>query len=130
MKGTINFGIDENGKFFFDSLTQRYNTEVEPTELEAEALALIIEATGPVNIYRRSDAYLTICNESGNDFCRLKATDRAKWFSLEVPAEYQNDSLLANVKNKKQRHWKIQLQSIDDIVVYSDIIKAASLIIY
>lgn len=130
MKGVFNFGIDENGKFFFDSLTQRYTTEVEPTELEAEALALIIEATGPVKIYRRSDAYLTICNESGNDFCRLKATDRAKWFSLEVPPEYQNDSLLADVKNKNQRHWKIQLQSLDDIVAYSDIIKAASMITY
>ena len=130
MKGVFNFGIDENGKFFFDSLTQRYNTEVEPTALEAEALELIIEATGPVKIYRRSDAYLTICNESGNDFCRLKATDRAKWFSIEVPSEYQNDSLLADVKNKNQRHWKIQLQSLDDIVAYSDIIKAASLITY
>ncbi len=130
MKGAITFGIDESGKFFYESMNTRYDTEVEPTELEAQALADIIEAAGAVKIYRRSDAYLTICNESGNDFCRLKATDRAKWFSLEVPVEYQNDSRLDDVQNKNQRHWKIKLHSLDDIIVYSDIIKAASLIVY
>ena len=130
MKGAITFGIDENGKFFYESATTRYNTEVEPTAIEAEALKYIIEAAGFVKLYRRSDSYLTICNESENDFCRLKATDRAKWFSLDMPKEYYNDSRLNDVQNKNQRHWKIKLNKIEDIAKYSDIIKASSEIVY
>ena len=76
MKGVFSFGIDENGKFFYESMTDRYDTEVEPTEMESEALKQIIDVTGAVHLYRRSDSYLTICNDSDNDFCRLKATPR------------------------------------------------------
>lgn len=130
MKGVFSFGIDDNGKFFYESMTDRYETEVEPTELEAEALKYIIDAAGAVKIYRRTDAYLTICNESGNDFCRLKATERAKWFSLDMPFEYYEDERLKDVQNKNQRHWKIKLKSIEDVVKFADIIKAASLISY
>ena len=130
MKGAINFGVDENGKFFYESMTARYETEVDPTPIEAEALQYIIGAAGPVKLYRRSDSYLTICNESGNDFCRLKATERAKWFSLEMPFEFFEDERLAGVTNKNQRHWKIKLSSLDEIEKYSDIIAAASKITY
>lgn len=130
MKGVFSYGIDENGKFFYESVLDRYDTEVEPTEMEAEALKDIIDVTGPVHLYRRSDAYLTICNDADNDFCRLKATPRAFWFSLDVPPEFQDDERLASVQNKNQRHWKIKLTSFDDIKKYSDIIEASSKIVY
>lgn len=130
MKGVLSFGFDENGKFIYESMTDRYDTEVEPTPLEGIALKHIIGASGPVKLYRRSDAYLTICNESGNDFCRLKATERALWFSLDMPQEYYTDERLADVPNKNQRHWKIKLKTIEDIDTYADIIKAASQITY
>lgn len=127
MAGVFSFGIDENGNFFYESMSKRYTTEVEPTEIEAEALKHIVEAAGEVKIYRRSDNYLTICNDAGNDFCRLKATDRAKWFSLDMDgSEYREDPRLTGVKNKNQRHWKIPLNTLDDIASYSDIIKASA----
>ena len=130
IKGAFSFGIDEDGKFFYTSATDRYDTEVEPTELEAQALEHIIPITGAVKLYQRSDSYLTICNEGGNDFCRLKVTPRTMWFSLDMPFAYYEDPRLEHVPNKNQRHWKIKLSSIDDIDLYSDIIKAASEIVY
>lgn len=128
MKGVINFGVDENGKFFFESMTSRYLTEVEPTELEAEALNLICSALDTsVKLYRRSDAYLTICNEEGNDFCRLKVSERAKWFSLDMDKSmFREDQRLECVQNKNQRHWKIKLKGVEDISLYSDIIKESA----
>lgn len=127
MKGAISFGVDENGKIFSDSISLRYDAEVEPTALEAEALKYIVEAAGPVKLYRRSDNYLTVCNQAGNDFCRLKASERAKWISLDIwSCDFQEDPRLAGVANKNQRHWKIKLNDFSDIEKYSDIIKAAS----
>lgn len=127
MKGAISFGVDENGNFFSDSISSRYNTEAEPTTFETEALKYIIDAAGPVKLYRRSDNFLTVCNQEGNDFCRLKATERAKWISLDMwNCDFQEDSRLASVTNKNQRHWKIKLNNFKDIESYSDIIKAAS----
>ena len=130
MNGVFSFGIDEDGKFFFESATDRYDTEVEPTEIEAEALKHIINVTGAVHLYDRSGDYLTICNDSDVDFCRLKATPRSLWFSLDVPDEFKNDERLASVPNKNQRHWKIKLKSIDEIGNYADIIEAASKLVY
>lgn len=128
MRGAINFGVDENGKFFFESTNERYLTEVEPTELEADALKILFSAVDvPVNLYRRSDAYLTVCNEAGNDFCRLKISERAKWFSLDMDnSTFRGDPRLESVQNKNQRHWKIKLKAIEDISLYSDIIKEAA----
>lgn len=130
MSGVISFGFDKNNEFIYDSMTDRYEKEVTPTEIEAEALKYITDSAGAVKLYRRTESYLTICNESGNDFCRLKATERAKWFSLDMPFEFYEDERLADVSNKNQRHWKIKLKSFDDIAKYSDIIKASSLITY
>ena len=128
MKGIMSFGIDENGKFFFESSTQRYITEVEPTEYEAKALAYICEAAeSPVKLFRRSSNYLTICNEAGNDFCRLKATEKALWFSVDMWTNNVADRpSLSAVQNKNQRHWKINLNRVEDIALYSDVIAEAS----
>ena len=127
MSGVFTFGIDENGKFFYESMNSRYTTEVEPTDLEAEALKYIVDAAGEVKIYRRTDNYLTICNASGNDFCRLKATERAKWFSLDMDgSKYRDDPRLSGVKNKNQRHWKIQLSAFEKLASYADIIKESA----
>jgi hypothetical protein len=64
----------------------------------------------------------------GGDFCRLKATDRAKWFSLDLwraTDKIKNDERLQIVKNKNQRHWKIPLSRISDIEQYSSFITFA-----
>lgn len=128
MKGVFSFGVDENGKFFYVSGTQRYLTEVEPSEIEAQALEEILApVNAPVKLYRRSDDYLTICNEAGNDFCRLKATENTLWFSLDMWTNKVADRpSLERVKNKKQRHWKIKIDSIEEIKLFSDVIAEAS----
>ena len=128
MKGAFSFGIDENGKFFYESENKRYTTEVEPTEKEAQALAQILAAVDePVKFYRRSSNYLTICNESGNDFCRLKATDKALWFSLDVWTNKVNDRpCFDRVTNKNQRHCKIKVDSVEEIALFADVIAEAA----
>ena len=128
MKGELSFGIDENGHFFYVSGTQRYSTEVEPTEKEAQALAQILAAVdAPVKFYRRSNDYLTICNEAGNDFCRLKAADKVLWFSLDMWTNKVHDRpSLDRVGNKKQRHWKIKVDSIEEISLFADVIAEAA----
>ena len=128
MKGIMSFGVDENGKFFFESAGQRYKTEVEPTDIEAQALSRICAAAEvPIKCYRRSDAYLTICNEAGNDFCRLKATEKALWFSVDMWTNKVADRpSLDRVENKKQRHWKIKLSSIEQIDQFADVIAEAA----
>ena len=127
MSGEISFGID-NGKFFYVSGTQRYLTEVEPTDIEAKALARICEAAEkPVKIYRRSSDYLTICNEAGNDFCRLKATEKTLWISLDMWTNKVADRpSLSAVQNKKQRHWKIKLLRVEDISDFADVIRESA----
>lgn len=128
MKGAIQFGIDEDGKAFFYSATDKYTTEVEPTEQEAVALAEILKAVDcPIKLYRRSGAYLTICNEAGRDFCRLKASSRVLWISIDMwSCSFENDPRLASVQNKNQRHWKVNLDLVKDIGLYADILKEAA----
>lgn len=132
MRGVINFGIDENGNFFYESISTRYSTEVEPTPIENAALQRIIEAIGDnaaqLHLYRRSENYLTICIGCEEwDFCRLKATERALWFSLDMDnSPFAGDPRLSFVKNKNQRHWKIQLANVDEIPLYADIISEAA----
>lgn len=128
MNGEISFGIDDNGKFFWISGTQRYLTEVEPNAIEAQALARICAAANvPVKCYRRSSDYLTICNEAGNDFCRLKATENVLWMSLDMwTNKVQDRPSLDRVRNKRQRHWKIKLNSIEEIDLFADVIAEAA----
>lgn len=127
MKGAINISVGENGTVSVSGMSDKYSAEVEPTEIEEGALRFIREASQrAIKLHRRSDNYLTICNEYGNDFCRLKATKKALWFSLDVPECFQGDSRLENVKNKNQRHWKIPLEKAEDIANYADIIQEAA----
>ncbi len=132
MKGVIGFEFDENGHLVIDSAVDRYTTEVKPTVLEKEAMELIYTAVGDladkIKPYARTDNYLTLCGEEyQDDFCRIKATDRAKWISLDMDGSpFRDDPRLSFVKNKNQRHWKIQLFEIKDITDYADIIQASA----
>ena len=104
--------------------------ELDP--IEKEAVMYISNAVDcPIKIYQRSNSYLTICNESGNDFCRVKASSRTLWISLDMNnTGFEDDERLAFVPNKNQRHWKITLSDLEKINEYSDIIKACSKITY
>lgn len=104
--------------------------ELDP--IEQDAVSYILKAVDdPIKFCLRSNSYLTICNESGNDFCRLKATPRTLWFSLDVSnTGCEGDERLAFVQNKNQRHWKITLNDIEELEEYADIIRACSKITY
>lgn len=100
-------------------------------QYEATALSIIKESlpeSADVRVERRTDSYLTLITGEYGDFCRLKATDRAKWVSLDLwnaADEIKKDGRLQIVKNQNQRHWKIPLSCVGDLERYSVFIVAA-----
>lgn len=98
--------------------------QLSPEEEALEILKGIIP--GEFTTEHRSDDYLTLLSPSGNDFCRIKFTKRAAWFSLDCwsGGNIKDDPLLAGVKNKNQRHWKINISGPSDLHTYAHIIAA------
>lgn len=117
-----------------NSVYQYGNLEITSYEKEAMDIIQKILVSANMNIdqlglQRRTSNYLTVVTDErqdmGRDFCRLKITNKAKWFSLDMwglSDEIQNNVLLQNVKNKNQRHWKIPLSEVNDLYQYSEII--------
>lgn len=103
---------------------------IEVNEYEAEAITIISEllsGRGSFHLERRSENYLTLV-VGEYDFCRIKATERTCWMSIDMwccSDEIRSDKRLDSVKNKNQRHWKIQLLGIYDIRNYADILAAS-----
>ena len=120
--------VVENGHVSASVTSSFDHGDVVLTSEESAAVSAIFSAAGPLaaslHCERRSDAYLSIVGpEYGDDFCRLKATARSLWFSLDLTArDVSGDPRLSCVKNKRQRHWKIPLDSIDDIAAYGDLV--------
>lgn len=80
---------------------------------------------GKVRLERRSENYITLISDDDSDFCRIKIGNRSKWFSLDLwkyRKELSSDERLTIVKNKNQIHWKIPLESVNDIKKYADLI--------
>ena len=127
-------GISENGVYYsVSSKMDAYTAEASLTEMEAEAVGTIIDAVGSLadqlRFCRRTDSYLSVVGpEYGDDFLRIKATPRALWFSLDMWGVdgYADDPRFSEVKNKKQRHWKVKLRALDDLGLYADVIKASA----
>lgn len=82
-----------------------------------------------LRVEQRSKDYLSVFNALNEiDFLRLKVSARTKWISISIwgcDESVQNDFRFSHIKNKNQRHWKIPLESVNDIVKYSDIIIAS-----
>ena len=110
-----------------------YNRRHEPvvsSNFEIEAMQIIekiITDAGldfnKIHLERRSDNYLSLVIGEHYDFCRIKVTARTTWFSLDLlgcVSKLSNDVKLSDVKNKNQRHWKIPLNEVDDLINYSD----------
>ena len=111
------------------SVTSEFSKRQFPIEMtkEEQMAYLIIESSVNQSVIpeKRSDNYITLLTKNGFDFCRIKFTQRTAWFSLDMwscPSQVQNDQRLSNVKNKKQRHWKIIVSSPEDVSLYGDII--------
>lgn len=128
----ISFG---NGVISVTSDFDKRNEPVILNEGEAASISLIsniICSSGldfsHCRFERRSNDYLSIVCYTENDFCRIKIGGRSKWFSLDLCScddLIKNDNRLSCVKLRNVRHWKIPLESVDDLKVYSDIICAS-----
>lgn len=76
----------------------------------------------------RSDSYITLlCGN--NDFMRFKYSPRAFWISLDIPLDIAkkniDNPLFSAQENKRQRHWKSSINSIDEIDKLKDFIIAS-----
>lgn len=119
---------------YFNITTQfdDYDKPAELTELEVPAIDIIKSGFAnnqlnfnSIKMVRRTKNYLSLILPNDNDFCRIKAGVRSNWISLDFVAcsdDIKNDTRLEIVKNKHQRHWKIQLNSIDRLNDYMDLI--------
>mgnify|MGYP004527796267 FL=1 len=78
-----------------------------------------------VFIERRSKDYISMfCG--ANDFLRLKYSTRSKWLSLRLPHDVAtlnvDNPLFSAQTNKNQLHWRGNLQSLDDLKLFKDLI--------
>lgn len=130
---TMEFGINENGAIYSSNIFEK------PLDLTAEeksAIDLIYKAlseletsTAHIHVERRSTNYLSIVAFSDYDFIRLKIGERAKWVSVFLSpkdrSELKNDVRFANISNKKQSHWKINLSCTEDLIKHADLFQRA-----
>lgn len=108
-----------------------YNTDAVLTELEDTAIKYIRNEFIKRNLdfdcirfRRRSKDYLTLLAPNDFDFCRIKSTERATWFSihgLNLPKPIQDDERFGDTK-KTLIHWKVKLGNVEDFATNSDLI--------
>lgn len=122
-----------------DEILKKQNRPlIEPTPDEKIALEIIYKALFEINVdpseislKKISKNYLTLVVGESIDFCRLKIGPKSKWISLAFSHEDEeilaNDPRIANVKDRKIRHWKIPINSIEELNAYSDLIQKACL---
>mgnify|MGYP002627270009 CR=1 FL=1 len=112
-----------------------YDEKPTLTPLESKALEYIkatFEANGidfgkAVRLRRRSQSYLTLISPNDDDFCRIKVGTRSVWFSVDawmLDEEKTEDSRFDEIKNRNIRHWKVNLNCIEDFATNSDLILA------
>jgi len=112
---------DEGKRFLPVTLT---NDESEAVNIISASLSDVLSEA--IHLERRTDAYLTLVVCEYCDFCRLKISQRSKWFSVATwpknPSELIESGWPEPVNDKKQCHWKYKLVSVDDLKNYSDLI--------
>lgn len=79
-------------------------------------------------VKQNTTSYATISYRGNSfdwDLMRFKYTNRAKWVSVSISSkernEYENSSIFAAQKNKKQAMWKAQIESVEDVDRLADI---------
>lgn len=130
----ITFSI-ENCTVSLMSTFERRNMPLILSEYEKGAISLISDLITSCgldfsrsHLERRSDNYLSIVCDTGNDFCRVKAGPRSNWISLDLSScddSIRDDKRLDHIKKRDIRHWKIPLESVDDLKNCADIICAS-----
>lgn len=129
----ITFTVDEHGKADISSSLDNYDQPADLSMLEKQVALYIKRAFQKNNIdfdksirfRRRSQSYLTLIAPNDIDFCRIKAGLKSVWFSVDswsLNEEKKNDARFNNVKNRKIRYWKVELNCIEDFENNADLI--------
>lgn len=122
--GIITIGIDQNGPFVSSLLHKELTMTPEEKQIMEHFIGLLKNEEPDIvlQVEQRSSNYVSLCKDM-NDFLRVKWTDRSHWISVAVPSGHPEDDLLfAAQKNKKQRHWKAELRSLDELSAFDAIV--------
>ncbi|WP_373262414.1 hypothetical protein [Hungatella hathewayi] len=120
---SINIGFDfKNGTCFINNSA---DNNVSLSSYEADGVAILMNLlsevpnSAKVHLEKRADDYISIVCGEHNDFVRLKLTDRTKWISIRLAEEDRlsniDNPIFSAQKNKNQSHWKIKLDTIEQI---------------
>ncbi len=120
MSITLSFDSEKNVVL----ISSDFEKSLSMNECESQLLEIVLsylsnsEHAEKLRVERRSRDYLSlICDE--NDFFRFKYSDRSKWCSIRLPKSLQlsnqDNELFYAQKNKKQLHWKADLNSMSDL---------------
>lgn len=122
-----------NTKTGESSVASVFDKELNPNESESKLIEIVLsflptEISRHITLERRSKNYISMFY-GANDFLRLKYSPRSRWISLRIPYELSltniNNPLFAAQSNKKQLHWKANLNSFDDLNSLKDFIIAS-----
>lgn len=122
--GIITIGIDQNGPFVSSLLHKELTMTPEEEQIMEHFIRLLKNEEPDIvlQVEQRSSSYVSLCKDM-NDFLRVKWTDRSHWISVAVPSGHpEDDPLFAAQKNKKQRHWKAELRSLDELSAFDAIV--------
>lgn len=100
-------------------------------EIVKQAVAEVAPDETDLCCQRRATAYLSIVTRERYDFIRIKTGVRSNWFSVWIVGQdcqrYADDPRFSSQRNKRQLHWKVQLDSIASMAGSKDLIQAAYL---
>ena len=125
--GIITIGIDQNGPFVSSLLHKELTMTPEEKQIMEHFIGLLKNEEPDIvlQVEQRSSNYVSLC-KGMNDFLRVKWTDRSHWISVAVPSGHpEDDPLFAAQNNKKQRHWKAELRSLDELSAFDAIVLEA-----
>lgn len=134
----IEIGIDRNGSVF---LRNSLRKDLDLAQEEQRAIDIVYEALvelgiedADIHAEQRSANYLSVVAFGVYDFLRLKIGEKSKWFSISSFSfqkseldELSKDARFADVKNKRQNHWKVKLESTEQLSENRDLIQKAFL---
>ena len=125
--GIITIGIDQNGPFVSSLLHKELTMTSEEKQIMEHFIRLIKNEEPDIvlQVEQRSSNYASLCKDM-NDFLRVKWTDHSHWISIAAPSGHpEDDPLFAAQKNKRQRHWKAELRSLDELSDFDAIVLEA-----
>lgn len=125
-----------DGQPYFSGGVDSKSDSVLLTERERLAMEIVAKALEGIGVSdtdycckRLSQNYLSVVTHCMYDFMRIKAGVNSTWFSVYLSKDFrqklETDTRFDAQKNKKELHWKVKLESIDQLSLNHDLILAA-----